>query len=142
MRLWAWKSYLRVLLYLAEGNLFSSSHHPCWLFKSYYKPHDWCLLLLYRYIAVEFASIWRGMGAAVNLCFRKELPLRLITDDVLWPLFLFCLVFCCKFQIIHKFSSFFRCYGTCKLSFAITWCKLVFVINLQCKMLTVRLVTE
>ncbi|CAK9158183.1 unnamed protein product [Ilex paraguariensis] len=29
------------------------------------------------YIAVEFASIWRGMGATVDLCFRKELPLRL-----------------------------------------------------------------
>ncbi|KAL3507345.1 hypothetical protein ACH5RR_032727 [Cinchona calisaya] len=28
------------------------------------------------YIAVEFASIWRGMGASVDLCFRKELPLR------------------------------------------------------------------
>uniref|UniRef100_A0A7N1A517 Glutathione reductase n=1 Tax=Kalanchoe fedtschenkoi TaxID=63787 RepID=A0A7N1A517_KALFE len=28
------------------------------------------------YIAVEFASIWRGMGAEVHLLFRKELPLR------------------------------------------------------------------
>ncbi|KAG2306819.1 hypothetical protein Bca52824_026567 [Brassica carinata] len=28
------------------------------------------------YIAVEFASIWRGMGATVDLFFRKELPLR------------------------------------------------------------------
>ncbi|KAK3015148.1 hypothetical protein RJ639_005928 [Escallonia herrerae] len=28
------------------------------------------------YIAVEFASIWRGMGSTVDLCFRKELPLR------------------------------------------------------------------
>ncbi|KAK2978827.1 hypothetical protein RJ640_024810 [Escallonia rubra] len=27
------------------------------------------------YIAVEFASIWRGMGSTVDLCFRKELPL-------------------------------------------------------------------
>lgn len=31
----------------------------------------------FRYIAVEFASIWRGMGAAVDLFYRKELPLRL-----------------------------------------------------------------
>lgn len=29
-----------------------------------------------RYIAVEFASIWNGMGAKVDLCFRRELPLR------------------------------------------------------------------
>ncbi|XP_068665852.1 glutathione reductase, cytosolic [Aristolochia californica] len=28
------------------------------------------------YIAVEFASIWRGMGASVDLFYRKELPLR------------------------------------------------------------------
>ncbi|KAG6428198.1 hypothetical protein SASPL_112449 [Salvia splendens] len=28
------------------------------------------------YIAVEFASIWRGMGAKVDLFYRKELPLR------------------------------------------------------------------
>ncbi|CAA7398908.1 unnamed protein product [Spirodela intermedia] len=28
------------------------------------------------YIAVEFASIWRGMGATVDLFYRKELPLR------------------------------------------------------------------
>ncbi|KAL8162879.1 hypothetical protein V2J09_014368 [Rumex salicifolius] len=28
------------------------------------------------YIAVEFASIWRGMGATVDVFFRKELPLR------------------------------------------------------------------
>ncbi|KAG6423027.1 hypothetical protein SASPL_113410 [Salvia splendens] len=28
------------------------------------------------YIALEFASIWRGMGVDVDLCFRKELPLR------------------------------------------------------------------
>ncbi|GJY14491.1 glutathione reductase, cytosolic [Tanacetum coccineum] len=27
------------------------------------------------YIAVEFASIWRGMGSPVNLCFIRELPL-------------------------------------------------------------------
>lgn len=35
------------------------------------------LFIVVRYIAVEFASIWRGMGANVNLYFRKELPLRL-----------------------------------------------------------------
>ncbi|PIN17710.1 Pyridine nucleotide-disulfide oxidoreductase [Handroanthus impetiginosus] len=34
------------------------------------------------YIAVEFASIWRGMGATVNLCFRKELPLRGFDDEM------------------------------------------------------------
>nr|BAP47519.1 glutathione Reductase [Gentiana triflora] len=34
------------------------------------------------YIAVEFASIWRGMGAAVDLCFRKELPLRGFDDEM------------------------------------------------------------
>lgn len=33
-------------------------------------------ITLCRYIAVEFASIWRGMGASVDICFRKELPLR------------------------------------------------------------------
>ncbi|GJY07609.1 glutathione reductase, cytosolic [Tanacetum coccineum] len=27
------------------------------------------------YIAIEFASIWCGMGSTVNLCFRRELPL-------------------------------------------------------------------
>nr|GMD80574.1 glutathione reductase, chloroplastic [Ipomoea batatas] len=34
------------------------------------------------YIAVEFASIWRGMGAKVDLCFRKELPLRGFDDEM------------------------------------------------------------
>ncbi|PIN12074.1 Pyridine nucleotide-disulfide oxidoreductase [Handroanthus impetiginosus] len=34
------------------------------------------------YIAVEFASIWRGMGATVELCFRKELPLRGFDDEM------------------------------------------------------------
>ncbi|KAM7485676.1 hypothetical protein LguiA_001685 [Lonicera macranthoides] len=34
------------------------------------------------YIAVEFASIWRGMGSSVNLCFRKELPLRGFDDEM------------------------------------------------------------
>lgn len=34
--------------------------------------------LVIRYIAVEFASIWRGMGVSVDLFFRKELPLRLL----------------------------------------------------------------
>lgn len=34
------------------------------------------------YIAVEFASIWRGMGATVDLCFRKELPLRGFDDEM------------------------------------------------------------
>ncbi|KAL2530914.1 Glutathione reductase [Forsythia ovata] len=34
------------------------------------------------YIAVEFASIWRGMGATVDLFFRKELPLRGFDDEV------------------------------------------------------------
>ncbi|KAL3506374.1 hypothetical protein ACH5RR_031756 [Cinchona calisaya] len=34
------------------------------------------------YIAVEFASIWRGMGASVELCFRKELPLRGFDDEM------------------------------------------------------------
>ncbi|KAM0882052.1 hypothetical protein ACQ4PT_032533 [Festuca glaucescens] len=29
-----------------------------------------------RYIAVEFASIWRGLGAEVDLFYRKEFPLR------------------------------------------------------------------
>lgn len=37
-------------------------------------------IICYRYISVEFASIWRGMGADVNLCFRKELPLRYLKD--------------------------------------------------------------
>ncbi|KAL2923050.1 Glutathione reductase chloroplastic [Bienertia sinuspersici] len=34
------------------------------------------------YIAVEFASIWRGMGATVDICFRKELPLRGFDDEM------------------------------------------------------------
>ncbi|MFS7999298.1 putative glutathione-disulfide reductase [Helianthus anomalus] len=34
------------------------------------------------YIAFEFASIWRGMGSTVNLCFRKELPLRGFDDEM------------------------------------------------------------
>ncbi|GAU29051.1 hypothetical protein TSUD_278080 [Trifolium subterraneum] len=34
------------------------------------------------YIAVEFASIWRGMGSDVNLVFRRELPLRGFDDEM------------------------------------------------------------
>ncbi|XP_039020758.1 glutathione reductase, chloroplastic-like [Hibiscus syriacus] len=34
------------------------------------------------YIAVEFASIWRGLGADVNLFFRRELPLRGFDDEM------------------------------------------------------------
>ncbi|XP_062109106.1 glutathione reductase, chloroplastic [Humulus lupulus] len=34
------------------------------------------------YIAVEFASIWRGMGVTVDLCFRRELPLRGFDDEM------------------------------------------------------------
>lgn len=34
------------------------------------------------YIAVEFASIWRGMGAKVDLFYRKELPLRGFDDEM------------------------------------------------------------
>ncbi|KAI4338297.1 hypothetical protein L6164_016639 [Bauhinia variegata] len=34
------------------------------------------------YIAVEFASIWRGMGSEVHLVFRKELPLRGFDDEM------------------------------------------------------------
>ncbi|KAL1200517.1 Glutathione reductase, cytosolic [Cardamine amara subsp. amara] len=34
------------------------------------------------YIAVEFASIWRGMGGTVDLFFRKELPLRGFDDEM------------------------------------------------------------
>ncbi|GJT45183.1 glutathione reductase, cytosolic [Tanacetum coccineum] len=34
------------------------------------------------YIAVEFASIWCGMGSTVNLCFRRELPLRGFDDEM------------------------------------------------------------
>lgn len=34
------------------------------------------------YIAVEFASIWNGMGVTVDLCFRKELPLRGFDDEM------------------------------------------------------------
>nr|AHG97672.1 glutathione reductase [Boehmeria nivea] len=34
------------------------------------------------YIAVEFATIWRGMGASVDLLFRKELPLRGFDDEM------------------------------------------------------------
>ncbi|GAA0151657.1 reductase [Lithospermum erythrorhizon] len=34
------------------------------------------------YIAVEFASIWRGMGATVDLFFRRELPLRGFDDEM------------------------------------------------------------
>jgi glutathione reductase (NADPH) len=34
------------------------------------------------YIAVEFASIWRGLGAEVDLFYRKELPLRGFDDEM------------------------------------------------------------
>ncbi|KAJ8755374.1 hypothetical protein K2173_019172 [Erythroxylum novogranatense] len=34
------------------------------------------------YIAVEFASIWRGFGCTVDLFFRKELPLRGFDDEM------------------------------------------------------------
>ncbi|KAK6931733.1 FAD/NAD(P)-binding domain [Dillenia turbinata] len=34
------------------------------------------------YIAVEFASIWKGMGSNVDLFFRKELPLRGFDDEM------------------------------------------------------------
>ncbi|KAJ6799262.1 glutathione reductase, cytosolic-like [Iris pallida] len=34
------------------------------------------------YIAVEFASIWRGMGANVDVFYRKELPLRGFDDEM------------------------------------------------------------
>ncbi|KZV33718.1 glutathione reductase, cytosolic [Dorcoceras hygrometricum] len=34
------------------------------------------------YIAIEFASIWRGMGATVDLYFRRELPLRGFDDEM------------------------------------------------------------
>uniref|UniRef100_A0A0E0NMP1 glutathione-disulfide reductase n=2 Tax=Oryza TaxID=4527 RepID=A0A0E0NMP1_ORYRU len=34
------------------------------------------------YIAVEFASIWKGMGAHVDLFYRKELPLRGFDDEM------------------------------------------------------------
>ncbi|KAJ6810412.1 glutathione reductase, cytosolic-like [Iris pallida] len=34
------------------------------------------------YIAVEFASIWRGLGANVDLFYRKELPLRGFDDEM------------------------------------------------------------
>ncbi|XP_058101527.1 glutathione reductase, chloroplastic-like [Magnolia sinica] len=34
------------------------------------------------YIAVEFASIWRGMGATVDLFYRKALPLRGFDDEM------------------------------------------------------------
>ncbi|GLT52309.1 hypothetical protein SLA2020_256570 [Shorea laevis] len=34
------------------------------------------------YIAVEFASIWKGMGVTVDLLFRKELPLRGFDDEM------------------------------------------------------------
>lgn len=34
------------------------------------------------YIAVEFASIWRGMGSTVHLAFRRELPLRGFDDEM------------------------------------------------------------
>ncbi|KAG6435381.1 hypothetical protein SASPL_100253 [Salvia splendens] len=34
------------------------------------------------YIAVEFASIWRGMGTKVDLFYRKDLPLRGFDDEM------------------------------------------------------------
>ncbi|KAJ0966518.1 hypothetical protein J5N97_023435 [Dioscorea zingiberensis] len=37
---------------------------------------------IFVYIAVEFASIWRGMGATVDLFYRKELPLRGFDDEM------------------------------------------------------------
>lgn len=46
-----------------------------------------CIYFLTRYIAVEFASIWRGMGATVDLFFRKELPLRCVRPNLVFFLF-------------------------------------------------------
>ncbi|XP_042468677.1 glutathione reductase, cytosolic-like [Zingiber officinale] len=34
------------------------------------------------YIALEFASIWQGMGAEVDVFYRKELPLRGFDDEM------------------------------------------------------------
>ncbi|GMI70004.1 glutathione-disulfide reductase [Hibiscus trionum] len=34
------------------------------------------------YIAVEFASIWKGLGATVDLFYRKDLPLRGFDDEM------------------------------------------------------------
>lgn len=34
------------------------------------------------YIAVEFATIWSGLGASVDLLFRRELPLRGFDDEM------------------------------------------------------------
>lgn len=34
------------------------------------------------YIAVEFASIWKGLGVEVDLFYRKELPLRGFDDEM------------------------------------------------------------
>eukprot|EP00262_Sarcandra_glabra_P009416 TRINITY_DN23797_c0_g1_i1.p1 TRINITY_DN23797_c0_g1~~TRINITY_DN23797_c0_g1_i1.p1 ORF type:complete len:497 (+),score=102.78 TRINITY_DN23797_c0_g1_i1:220-1710(+) len=34
------------------------------------------------YIAIEFASIWHGMGSTVDLFYRKELPLRGFDDEM------------------------------------------------------------
>ncbi|XVF84659.1 hypothetical protein PTKIN_Ptkin17bG0055100 [Pterospermum kingtungense] len=39
------------------------------------------------YIAVEFASIWRGMGVTVDLFYRKELPLSLIVTIIALDVF-------------------------------------------------------
>ena len=40
------------------------------------------LILGGGYIAVEFASIWKGLGAEVDLFYRKELPLRGFDDEM------------------------------------------------------------
>lgn len=50
----------------------------CFIIATYYKMliNIYIYIFVSSYIAVEFASIWRGMGSTVHLAFRKELPLR------------------------------------------------------------------
>jgi hypothetical protein len=47
--------------------------------------------ILYRYIAVEFAGIYNGMGSKVNLFYRREAPLRYTLSIILIDvIFLMC----------------------------------------------------
>lgn len=53
-----------------------SSFLMCITISTYYLMVINLSIYFSSYIAVEFASIWRGMGADVHLVFRRELPLR------------------------------------------------------------------
>ncbi|GJU84084.1 glutathione reductase, cytosolic [Tanacetum coccineum] len=70
-------SFDKMLLYSENHNQVDSRPRP----ESSTTPASRYLEGL-QYIAVEFASIWRGMGFTINLCLRRELPLRGFDDEM------------------------------------------------------------